>query len=732
MGRRLPVVLALSVLLVAAGCAHQKAYKKGARLSEEGQYEKAIEELEEAVALAEKGNNNKAADRYREKLEQTKQQAGQFYYREAELCFGQADLAGAQKFIERCVRYCPAEPLYRSMSQRITDAAADAERIRGEALSLAEQGQWNAAVGRMTEAVRLNRTMPGGQGDLKQIQERAYQYYLARAKDRLYANDLEAAVTEAQTALNYRDDGRDAKDILQTVQNRREAMGLVARGQTLLAQDDCEEALRVLEQAQQLYPLHPQLPGLLEQTRQAVCDRWIGQGRQATAGGDYATALRLFLKSQDLLGGYGGAATLATEARATLAQQHVQASQQCARDGADGCGLFHAVAALGYEPDNFDARRLLGQCAGQVQQAVQYTVGFVGFRATSQQQQAIADTLASISLEHLTHTRPANMMLVERGDLQAILDEQQLSATDLVDPQFRVPAGKLHGVDALLVGQVLEGNVTSQTKQTGYGESTYQDGFVAQPNPEYGEAVKTLDHAQRELDRARQRLAEAEARLARYDHADPHDAGAQAAKRRARAEVDEAKQRLVNAATDFGAAQMLVATTPREVLVPHMVTFQYPIQTATWTAKVGCMLKMLDTATGEVLLAERVEGQHAQSDQFVSPDAAHNVPEDPLVLPDEARLLEAAANAAVGKLKKALETACGKHGQRFALQAQRAEAAGNTVGAVDASIKYLFAYPKSNSDTEKKVGALRGYLGSEAGLVDIRELLRTHCRVLQN
>lgn len=731
MGRLLPAVMALSVLLVATGCAHQKAYKKGARLSQEGQYEKAIEELEEAVALAEKGNNNKAADRYREKLEQTKQQAGQFYYREAELCFGQADLAGAQKFIERCIRYCPAEPLYRSMSQRITGAAADAERMRGEALSLAEQGQWNAAVGRMTEALRLNRTMPGGQGDLKQIQERAYQYYLARAKDRLYANDLEAAVAEAQTALNYRDGGREAKDILQTVQNRREATGLVARGRTLLGQGDSEEALRVLEQAQQLYPLHPELSGLLEQARQAVCDRWIGQGRQAMAGGDYATALRLFLKSQDLLGGYGGAATLAAEARATLAQQHVQASQQCARDGADGCGLFHAVVALGYEPDNFDARRQLGQCAGQVQQAVQYTVGFVGFRAPPPQQ-AIADTLASISLEHLTHARPANMMLVERGDLQAILDEQQLSATDLIDPQFRVPAGKLHGVDAVLVGQVLEGNVTSQTKQTGHGESTYQDGFVSQPNPEYGEAVKTLEHAQRELERARQRLAEAEARLARYDHADPHDAAAQAAKRRARAEVDEAKQRLVNAATDFGAAQMLAATTPREVLVPHMVTFQYPIQTATWTAKVGCMLKMLDSATGEVLLAERVEGQHAQSDQFVSPDAAHNVPEDPLVLPDEARLLEAAANAAVGKLKKALETACGRHGQRFALQAQRAEAAGDTAGAADASIKYLFAYPKSNSDTEKRLAALRGYLGSEAGLVDIRELLRTHCRVLQN
>ncbi len=92
--RRLPVLMLLSIVLIAAGCAHKKAYKRATRFSQEGQYVQAIEELETAIRLAEEGNNNKTADRYREELEQTKQRAGQFYYREAELCFGQADLAG--------------------------------------------------------------------------------------------------------------------------------------------------------------------------------------------------------------------------------------------------------------------------------------------------------------------------------------------------------------------------------------------------------------------------------------------------------------------------------------------------------------------------------------------------------------------------------------------------------------------------------------------------------------
>ncbi len=729
-GGRLPVLMLLSIVLIVAGCAHKKAYKRATRFSQQGQYVQAIAELETAIRLAEEGNNNKTADRYREELEQTKERAGQFYYREAELCFGQADLAGAQKFIELCVRYRPQEPLYRSMRQRIATAVGEAERVRAEALSLAEQRQWSAAVERMTEALRLNRTMPGGQGDLKQIQDRAYQYYLSRAEDRLSQNDLKSAVTEAQTALNYRDDGREAKDILQTVQNRREATGLVAQGQALLAQGASEEALRILERAQELYPLHPDLPGLLQQAKRAVCDRWIAQGRQAMTGGEYPDALRLFLKSNELLPGYGGVVSLAAEVRSTLAKSHLETSQRYARDGADGCALFHALVALGYEPSNYDARRQLSQCAGQVQQAVRYAVGFVGFRAAPEQQQ-IADTLTSVSLEYLTHARPANMMLVERGDLQAILDEQQLSTTDLVDPQFRVSAGKLHGVDALLVGQVLEAKISSETKETGHGESTYQDGYVEEPNPDYTRAAAAAKEAVNDLESARRRLAEAEARLARYDHADPDDAEAQARKRRARADVDEAKQRLINAATTAGAAEARAAMTPKQVLVPNMVTFEYPIQTATWTAKVGCMLKMLDTATGEVILAERVEGQYAQSDQFVSPDPARNVPEDPLELPDDAKLLEGAANAATGKLKKALDLACSKHGQRFALQIQRAEASGDIIGAIDNSVKYLFAYPKSSRETEKIVSVLRSYLGREDGLVDIKALLQTNCHVLQ-
>ena len=84
-------LVVLSVLWAGAGCAHQKAYKRGTKLSKEGQYERAIEKLEEAVALAEKGHSEKTTQRYREKLEAVKKESAPFFYQQAEACFARAD-----------------------------------------------------------------------------------------------------------------------------------------------------------------------------------------------------------------------------------------------------------------------------------------------------------------------------------------------------------------------------------------------------------------------------------------------------------------------------------------------------------------------------------------------------------------------------------------------------------------------------------------------------------------
>ncbi|MBN1361911.1 MAG: hypothetical protein JW993_15045 [Sedimentisphaerales bacterium] len=710
--RRRGLAFGLTGLWVAAvllaGCAQQKAYKRGARLSEQGQYEQAVAELEKAIQLAEDNRNRRTAQRYREKLDETKRLASEFYYRNAEQDFRRADLAGALSSIERSIKYRPIAPQYLAFRDRIQKAIAEAEQIRAEALSLADQRQWQVAVERMNEALRMHRTLPGGTGDLKQIQERAYQYHVSQAQEQLLGDNLAAVEAEAQSALTYRQGGNEARNLLQTVNDRREAAGLVTRGQSLLQQTDYEEALRVLQQAQRLHPSRAGLSDLVDQARRGVCDEWLGQGREALAGGQYATALKLFQRSRDLLSGYGSVDALIADAQSRLAQSHLELAEHCLTSGYAGAAALHATVALGYEPTLFEAQRRLGQAIGQVQEQVRYTIDFVGFQAADEHR-ATANRFEAAALEHLMRAKPQNVLLVQRTE------EEAQTAND----------------DALLGGEIFDSQVSSETKHTGQGESIYQDGFRPEPNPDHVQASADLEVAVEEFEHARRVLAEAEARLARYERADPADAEAQARKRRAQADVAEARRRLVNATATVGTAQLRVASIPREVLVPNMVKHTYPIQTVTWTAQVGCMVKLLDTATGEVLLAERIEGRQAASDAFVSADPAHNVQEDPLELPDDAKLLAAAADSMMGRFRQILDSACSKHGDRFVVHVRRAKAAGDAVAAVDGSVLYLFAYPTRAAETDGMLGYLRSYLGPEDELIDLRRLLQTHCHVLQ-
>ncbi len=730
----------VAVLTLLTSCAQEQAYQRGQRLAREGQYEQAVAELETAIRLAEEHHNGKAAEEYRAKLAEVKVQAGQFLYREAQNRLEQADLGGAQGYIERCVKSCPQEPTYEALRQRVLQAIAEAERVRADALALAEQRQWQAAGQRMDEALAMYRTLPGGQADRQRIRDRAYRYYADRADERLRAGELAEAQAEATTALTYQAFGREAMAVIETVKNRREAGELIARGQTLLGQGQPEEALRMLEQAARLYPAHPDLADLLGRAKRAVCDRRLEQGRTALAARDYPAALRLFRSSRDLLEGYGGVDALLAEVRSRLTERHLELSRQYQQEGAAGIAAFHAGAALSYLPGSAAAQSQLAQCAGQVRQDIGYTVAFAGF-ASAPAQQSLATMLAAAALEHLTRTHPQNVTIVERSDLPPIPADERAGAPPIpdqeipntiarADPPSRAATGQRQDVDAVIVGQVLEGKVTSESKRTGQGESVYQDGYRRQPNPDRVPAASALDAAVQELERCRHQLAEAEARLERFQRIDPRNPDEVAGRRKAQAQVDEAKRHLVRAAEDVGAAKVRLASIPPEVLVPNMVKHHYPIETVTWTARVVCMIKMVDTATGEVVCAERVEGQESRSDRTVAPDPVRNVPEDPLVLPSASTLLEAAANAALVKIRQTLTGACAKHGQRFLLTMQRAETSGATVRAADNGIKYLFAYPTGDTQANAIVDFLRRYLAKEDGLIDVRAILRTHCHVL--
>mgnify|MGYP006961818797 CR=1 FL=1 len=118
-----------------------------------------------------------------------------------------------------------------------------------------------------------------------------------------------------------------------------------------------------------------------------------------------------------------------------------------------------------------------------------------------QAQQILADRVGLVH-PHEGLDRPVGLGETWLRGVSGPLDETGAGAIEGQDPvdQRNEAVGRIVAadvfdsvVDAVIVGQVLEGKVTSASKVTGQGESVYQDGYRRQPNPARVPAASALD-----------------------------------------------------------------------------------------------------------------------------------------------------------------------------------------------------------------------------------------------
>ena len=198
--------------------------------------------------------------------------------------------------------------------------------------------------------------------------------------------------------------------------------------------------------------------------------------------------------------------------------------------------------------------------------------------------------------------------------------------------------------------------------------------------------------------------------------------------RLARAEKQVADARLA-----LEQAEAVLARTPRRIRVPILVEYHYPITHVTKTATLVCFLKVVDSITGEILLAEEITGQYSATDQTIVGDIIHNVPADPLTIPSDDYLTDQAIIAASEKLHHSIHHVLQEHGRRFLILQRNAASAGDEETAVENSMKYLFAHPVAAKDTNNMLNYLQqiAQKRNQGIRVDIKPLLQQYSTVLR-
>lgn len=747
--------------LLLCGCAADKAYDEGIRLLERGNYDSAVSKLKKSVRLAEgdkfvndleepccgreytlpgekkpepveekkqwpwEGKNK--LSKYRLKLKEAKQRGAKYHYKEARRNLDRADLSGAKAHLDMALEYDQSVFEYHDLLKIVTATTEKAEEMRTEALDLAKSKNWPEAVDRMVQALAVFRTMPNGKQTLDKIKRDAYDYHYQLAYDFLSKDDRTAASDQAKKALVYVPNGHAAQNILTKIANRNKADGLVAAAEKLLATGQCEQALETLQYAYKLYPSMPNIMTLIRNAKMSVCDKKIASGNRYFQSGRYEQALRVFRSSDRILSGYKNVNLLIEKTCYELAGAHDKKADDFTRRQLFGNAILHDVLIQGYRSDNYAVKQRLLENKKKIQKDIKYVMGFLGFDSSAKNHD-LAKTLEAVAVQHLSRVKPPNVMFMERMDLNKVMDELNFNITDMVDPEFRIERGKLKGVDALVVGQILENKVLSTSKTT-YGNTKYQSGTKMVSNPEYPPAEREYKSAIYELERAHNKLA-AVRRHARHiisSGEEEHSVGEQIA---AEAAVSKAQKDVNRAESRSRIAQNRLNMTPRQVSVPRILPHTYPIQHITKTAKVGLFIKVLDTMTGSILFSDRVVGKYEESDKYVEGDSVRNVVADPLNLPSDTAMLDKATVQLIANMNNSLELASKKHGQRFVSNMRIAEKIGDSERAVENCIRYLFAYPVGSDHTNKMTSYLESLISAEKDLIDLDRLLQKHCHVL--
>ena len=584
----------------------------------------------------------------------------------------------------------------------------------------------------MQKALGQNRSLSGGNSDLQQIKRRAHDHYLNLAQQQLNQDNWDEAIAQANQALIYDPSSQRAKDVITQVNNRREAQRLIAQAKNMLNTDgDPQQVLNILEKARRLHGSHPDLDALTLQARQGLCDQKLEQAWQALQRREFHRALNLLHESKRILKNYGNVDSLLRDAILELSLWHGETAELYQERDLPGNSLLSYLPAIYYNPNDTQTRQGIAAAVAQLRQEAQYSVGFVGFRS-SWQNRHIAARLETDTLEYMHQIKPPNVSIVDRGALERILRDINLHISDIIAVEFRLEPGRIKEVDALLMGQILQRKITTE-KATSNGISTYRSGTRLAPNPAYEQVRANVAAAANELKRAREKLRTARREASRFPVPPPPDEPPARRKRRREAmqRLARAEKQVADARHALEHAEAVQDRTPRHIRIPIRIEYHYPIAHVTKTASLVCFLKVVDSVTGEILLAEEITGQYSATDQTIVGDIIHNVPSDPLTIGSDDYLTDQAIIAALDKLHHSIHHVLQEHSRRFVILQSKAASTGDEETAVEAGMKYLFAHPVAAKDTDKMLNYLQqiAQKRNQGIRVDLKPLLHQYVSV---
>ena len=394
------------------------------------------------------------------------------------------------------------------------------------------------------------------------------------------------------------------------------------------------------------------------------------------------------------------------------------------KEGKLGNALLEFRKALLAIPNYKDAYSRTKELEKRIRSKIAYRIAILPFENFT------SDPAVSNSFsEGLTKTlaqSSTSLIIIEREKLDRILTEQSLALQDIINPDTTVPIGKIKGINALVLGKILNYGVdTTQTAEN--LTKRYQSGTRQELNPEYIKAqqeykITTEDQASlnRELSQLQlqqqyhDQMADIYQQRSDYlsDLADRQsglgsikigtrsiDEGLKSLSHRGQSMFGAAAQvgmSLAKLFSDFekSEAEQKLRETPPTIEVPVYSNWHYTVRHVKKEAIMEVSCKVIDISTGMVSFSDKVVNKIGDEDDMVdNVNESAGVYADPLEISSDQELKNKVLEETISEIADRIIKSFRDYGSRYYFLGKELETV-NTEEAIEHFVEFLLSgYP---------------------------------------
>ncbi len=528
----------------------------------------------------------------------------------------------------------------------------------------------------------------------------------------LKACQLDKAVSEFQEALNKYSYHKEAKASLEEANSQKEkAIRTHKQGMDFFERKQWDNATQAFKEALSINSEHSQASAMLSNLPEEAARYHQGIGLTLLSDNEFDRASAEFTSALQFIPDF-------EPAKVALAETSYKRAIEFQSHGKFANALIELGNISSIQPHYKDTNEMLYELERNIIQRIKCNVALLKFENPTSAG-GISDRVMDGVYGNIVKANVRGVEFIERSEMRKILNEQELGMSGIVDQNTAIPVGKIKGVDIIISGKILE-YVVKTTKHEEPKMLKYKSGTRSVLNTKYQEAQNEYEIAINNESQARRVLQQAEARNERQQAQNSQTTMSGGNRYLGLASSLLSTTSVIAEKNAYSKAQSLrqeaadrLSSTPSMIEVPVEGIWNYNVVHTERIAILDVSFRVLDTLTGKVIAANTVSEKIIKKDKSIDrPNTLAGVYENPLELPSEFEMQGEITRKVIKRIAYEITSNIRDYGTRHLVLAKKAEKKGDSVGAIEEYMNYLYAAPDRK---DYEISKAKEYLKKQKG-----------------